>query len=102
MHTIQNTLYITTPNAYAHLENDTLRIDVDHEKKLAVPLHHLGSVVCFGNIMVSPALMHRLASGKGWVVCAGSTACGSGPVTIGAGGGASVPVAGLVTTLAGL
>ena len=41
-------------------------------------------------------------SGKGWVVCAGSTACGSGPVTIGAGGGASVPVAGLVTTLAGL
>lgn len=61
MHNIQNTLYITTANAYARLENDTLRVDVDHEKKLAVPLHHLGSVVCFGNIMVSPALMHRLA-----------------------------------------
>lgn len=69
MHTIQNTLYITTPNAYAHLENDTLRIDVDREKKLAVPLHHLGSVVCFGNIMVSPALMHRLADeGKSLVL----------------------------------
>jgi CRISPR-associated protein Cas1 len=61
MHTVQNTLYVMTPNAYAHLENSTLRIDVDHEKKLQVPLHHLGGLVCFGNIMVSPGLMHRLA-----------------------------------------
>jgi len=69
MRQILNTLYITTPNAYAHLENDTLRIDVEREKKLAVPLHHLGSVVCFGNIMVSPALMHRLATdGKSLVL----------------------------------
>lgn len=69
MRQILNTLYITTPQAYAHLENDTLRIDVEREKKLAVPLHHLGSVVCFGNIMVSPALMHRLADeGKSLVL----------------------------------
>jgi CRISP-associated protein Cas1 len=73
MHQIQNTLYITTPNAYAHLENDTLRIDVEREKKLAVPLHHLGSIVCFGNIMVSPALMHRLAAeGKALVLLDGN------------------------------
>lgn len=50
-----------TPRAYVHLENDTLRIDVERQKKMQVPLHHLGSVVCFGNIMVSPALMHRCA-----------------------------------------
>jgi CRISPR-associated protein Cas1 len=50
-----------TQNAYLHLENDTLRVDVEREKKLQVPLHHLGSVVCFGNIMLSPALMHRCA-----------------------------------------
>jgi CRISPR-associated protein Cas1 len=61
MQTIQNTLYISTPNAYAHLENATVRIDVEREKKLQVPLHHVGSVVCFGSVMVSPALMHRLA-----------------------------------------
>ena len=61
MRQILNTLYILTPNAYAHLENDTLRIDVERQKKLQVPLHHLGSVVCFGNILVSPALMHRCA-----------------------------------------
>ena len=58
---ILNTLYIMTPNAYAHLENDTLRVDVEHQKRMQVPLHHLGSVVCLGNIMISPALMHRCA-----------------------------------------
>ena len=37
MHTIQNTLYVMTPQAYAHLENATVRIDVEREKKLQVP-----------------------------------------------------------------
>jgi CRISPR-associated protein Cas1 len=61
MRQVLNTLYVMTPHAYVHLENDTLRIDVERQKKMQVPLHHLGSVVCFGNIMVSPALMHRCA-----------------------------------------
>jgi len=38
MQQILNTLYVMTPNAYVHLENDTLRVDVEHEKKLQVPL----------------------------------------------------------------
>lgn len=58
---ILNTLYVMTPLSYLHLENDTLRVEVERVKKLQVPLHHLGSVVCLGNIMVSPALMHRCA-----------------------------------------
>lgn len=58
-----------TPHAYAHLENATLRVDVEREKRLQVPLHHLGGLVCFGNVMVSPALMHRLADeGKSLVL----------------------------------
>lgn len=61
MRHLLNTLYIMTPGAYAHLENDTLRIDVEREKKMQVPLHHLGSVVCFGDVMLTPSLMHRLA-----------------------------------------
>jgi CRISPR-associated protein Cas1 len=52
---------VITQNAYLQLENDTLRVDVEREKKLQVPLHHLGSVVCLYNIMLSPALMHRCA-----------------------------------------
>jgi CRISPR-associated protein Cas1 len=59
--TLLNTLYVTTPHAYLHLDNDTVRIDVERETKLRVPLHHLGGVVVFGNVLVSPALMHRLA-----------------------------------------
>jgi CRISPR-associated protein Cas1 len=58
---ILNTLYVMTPRSYLHLENDTLRVDVEHEKKMQVPLHHLGSVICFGYIKLSPALMHRCA-----------------------------------------
>jgi CRISPR-associated protein Cas1 len=54
MHTIQNTPYVMTPNSCLHLENETVRVDVEHVKKLQVPLHHLCSVVCLGNIMISP------------------------------------------------
>lgn len=61
MQTLLNTLYITTPHAYLHLDNQTVRIEVERETRLRVPLHHLSSVVCFGNVLVSPALMHRLA-----------------------------------------
>jgi CRISPR-associated protein Cas1 len=69
MHTILNTLYVMTPHAYAHLENATVRIDVEREKRLQVPLHHLSGLVTFGNVMVSPALMHRLADeGKSLVL----------------------------------
>lgn len=69
MHTLQNTLYVMTPQAYAHLDNATVRIDVEREKKLQVPLHHIAGLVCFGNVMVSPALMHRLADeGKALVL----------------------------------
>ena len=69
MLTLQNTLYVMTPQAYVHIDNATLRVDVEREKKLQVPLHHLGSLVCFGNVLVSPALMHRLADeGKSLVL----------------------------------
>jgi CRISPR-associated protein Cas1 len=69
MITLQNTLYIMTPLAYVHLDNATLRVDVENEKRLQVPLHHVGALVCFGNVMVSPALMHRLADeGKSLVL----------------------------------
>lgn len=67
-----NTLYVTTPDAYLHLDNDTLRIEVERETRLRVPLHHLSAVVCFGHVLVSPILMHRLADeGKSLVLLDG-------------------------------
>ena len=56
-----NTLYITTPDTYLRLDNDTLRVEVNQETRLRVPLHHLSSVVCFGYTGLSSPLMHRLA-----------------------------------------
>ena len=56
-----NTLYITQPDSYLRLENDTLRVEVEREVRLRVPLHHLSGVVCFGHTGLSAPLMHRLA-----------------------------------------
>lgn len=56
-----NTLYITMPETYLRLDNDTLRVEVERETRLRVPLHHLTAVVCFGHVGLSAPLMHRLA-----------------------------------------
>ncbi len=59
MTVLLNTLYVTTPEAYLRLEGETLCVMVEKEKRLQVPMHHLGGVVCFGDVMLSPALMGR-------------------------------------------
>ena len=68
MQTLLNTLYLTLAG-YLHLDNDTLRFEIEKETQLRVPLHHIGSVVCFGDVLVSPAVMGRLAEeGKALVL----------------------------------
>lgn len=56
-----NTLYVTTAGSYLRLDNDTLRVEVEEETRLRVPLHHLQAIVCFGHVGLSAPLMHRLA-----------------------------------------
>jgi CRISPR-associated protein Cas1 len=60
--TLLNTLYVMTAGSYLHLDNETVRIDVGRETKLRVPLHHLCSIVCSGDILISPALIGRCAA----------------------------------------
>jgi CRISPR-associated protein Cas1 len=68
MQTLLNTLYLTLPG-YLHLDNDTLRFEVEKETRLRAPLHHIGSIVCFGDVLVSPAAIGRLAEeGKALVL----------------------------------
>jgi CRISPR-associated protein Cas1 len=62
MQQVENTLYVMTPNAYVHLDNATVRVEVERETRLRVPSHHLGGIVCFGNVLPSPALMHHCAN----------------------------------------
>src|ERR1700687_2357330 len=61
MKEILNTLYITKERAYIHLDHDTIRMEVKSETPMQMPLLHLGSIVCFGDILISPALIHRCA-----------------------------------------
>lgn len=56
-----NTLYVLTQGAYVAKEDETVVVRIDHEKKLQLPILSLGSIVCFGQISCSPALMHFCA-----------------------------------------
>ncbi|MGQ0658187.1 MAG: type I-C CRISPR-associated endonuclease Cas1c [Chromatiales bacterium] len=59
MAVLLNTLYVTTPDAYLRLEGETVCVMVGDEKRLQVPMHHLGAIVCLGDAMLSPALLGR-------------------------------------------
>jgi CRISPR-associated protein Cas1 len=54
-----NTLYVTTQGAYLRLDHDTVKVEVEGEKRLQMPLQHVGRIVVFGNVGLSPFLMHR-------------------------------------------
>lgn len=52
-----NTLFVTTQGAYLSKDGQSVAVKVEGETRLRVPIHTLGSVVCFGRIGVSPALL---------------------------------------------
>ena len=56
-----NTLYVTTRGSYLRLDHDTVRIEVNRELAAQVPLIRLQSIVLFGDIMITPALIERCA-----------------------------------------
>ncbi len=58
---ILNTLFVMTQGAYVHLEGETAKVEADGKTLLQTPLHHVGSVVTFGNVMMSPQFMHKCA-----------------------------------------
>jgi len=61
MRQVLNTLFVMTQGSYLHLERDTLKLDVEKQTRLRVPMHHIGGIVLFGNVMVSPFALHRCA-----------------------------------------
>lgn len=52
-----NTLYVLTQDAYLRKDHKTLVVEVDGQKKLQVPGHHINSVVVFGRVLVSPGAL---------------------------------------------
>ncbi len=56
-----NTLFITRQGAYLHKENESIVVKVNGNDALRVPIHTIGGIVCFGNILCSPFLMGHCA-----------------------------------------
>ncbi|QEM67688.1 type I-C CRISPR-associated endonuclease Cas1 [Geobacter sp. FeAm09] len=61
MKQLLNTLYVMTQGAYLSLDHETVRVEVNGDLKLQVPLHHLGSIVTMGNVMISPFFLGKCA-----------------------------------------
>ena len=57
MRKLQNTLYITTQGSYLHKERETLVVEQERKKVAQLPVHSIGHIFCFGNVLVSPFLL---------------------------------------------
>ena len=54
---IQNTLYLTTPGTVVLRDHLTLRVEIERETCLTVPVHHLEGICAFGRVVVTPPAM---------------------------------------------
>ncbi|HYE71911.1 MAG TPA: CRISPR-associated endonuclease Cas1, partial [Blastocatellia bacterium] len=50
----QNTLFLTQADAYVSRDHLNLKIEVERQTRLAVPIHHLESICVFGQTAFSP------------------------------------------------
>lgn len=57
-----NTLYVTTQGAYLSKEGTNVLVRVEKETRLALPIHTIGGIVCFGNVSCSPFLLGMCGS----------------------------------------
>jgi CRISPR-associated protein Cas1 len=57
MKRLLNTLFVMTQNAYLKKEGETVAVRVGRETRLRVPIITIGSIVCFGDVLMSPSLM---------------------------------------------
>ena len=61
MRQLLNTLYIQTQGTYLSLKDENIRVEAEERPPVMIPLHHVESLVVFGNVMMTPFLIHRLA-----------------------------------------
>ncbi len=59
MRELLNTLFVMTQGASLHLEHDTVRVVIEGETRLRLPLLRLSGIVVFGRVSVSPLLIQR-------------------------------------------
>jgi CRISPR-associated protein Cas1 len=56
-----NTLFVQTQGAALSKSGETVRVKIDGQVKLTVPLHHLEGIACFGRVLVSPSLIEEIS-----------------------------------------
>ncbi len=61
MKKLLNTLYVTSEGAWLRKDGANVVVRVEGEERGRAPLHLLGAIVCFGQVGVSPQLMHAAA-----------------------------------------
>lgn len=59
MFELLNTLYVQAQGANLGLDHDNVRVRVEGEEMARVPLMRVESIVVFGNVSVTPFLIHR-------------------------------------------
>lgn len=64
MTTHGNTLFVQTQGAYLGQEGETVRVKVEGQVKLTVPVHHLEGIACFGRVTISPGLIAMCSERK--------------------------------------
>ena len=57
MRKLLNTLYVATQGSYLHKEGETVVVEQEQKKVLQLPVHTLGGIVTFGNVLCSPFLL---------------------------------------------
>jgi CRISPR-associated protein Cas1 len=57
MKKLLNTLYVSTQGSYLRKEGETLVVEQEKKKVIQLPIHNLGGLVCFGNVLCSPFLL---------------------------------------------
>ncbi len=61
MFELLNVLYIQTQGAVLHLDHDTVKVEIERETRLRIPLLRLSGIVVVGQVTITPFLIQRCA-----------------------------------------
>ena len=57
MRKLLNTLYVSSQGSYLHREGETVVVEREKQRIVQLPIHTIGGIVCFGNVLCSPFLL---------------------------------------------
>ena len=57
MRKLLNTLYVSSQGSYLQKEGETVVIEREKQRVMQIPIHTIGGIVCFGNVLCSPFLL---------------------------------------------